>query len=110
MTYTVEPTDHWKAGDRAYCIRGLKKDGRHLVELGRIYEVEAAKQWQGMMNDGLDLVGVDTGGPMFCSNRFICLRGSELTLRQIAARTRHGWLDAYRATGDARNAAHRLSA
>lgn len=102
MTYTIEPTDHWRAGDRAYCVRGLKKDGRHIVEAGRIYRVTEAQQYPGMMNDGLRLAEVgDVWG--FWSSRFVCIRGRELPMQQIAKRTRRSWLEAYCECRDARN-------
>lgn len=105
MTYTVEPTDHWRTGDRAYCVRGLKKDGRYIVETGRIYSVSEVKRLQGMMSDGLKLAGVETGDVWgFWSNRFACIRGRELAFRQITNRCRFGWLDAYAECRDARSA------
>lgn len=106
MTYAISPTDHWKTGDRAYCLRGLKKEGRHIVEKGRMYHVAEATQIKGMMADGLKLVGVDTGDVWgFWSSRFVCIRGRELPIRQIEQRTSRSWSDAYRAGREARNAA-----
>lgn len=105
MTFTIDPTDHWMPGDRAYCIRGLKKDGRHIVEAGRVYVVVDARQFPGMMNDGLKLEGVDTGDiPGFWSNRFVCLRGRPPFTEELAQRTRRSWYEAYRACADARGA------
>lgn len=104
MIFTIEPTNHWRAGDRAYCIRGLKKDGRHIVEEGRVYAVVETRQRAGMMNDGLKLAGIDTGDAWgLQSGRFVCLRGKSLPLKQIQQRTRRGWLDAYRECRDARS-------
>lgn len=106
MTYTIEPIDHWKAGDRAYCLRGLRLNGRHVVEAGRIYAVTEVKQTKGMMSDGLRLCGIDTGEAWgFSSNRFVCIRGRALPLKQIAERTRRGWLEAYETCRDARELA-----
>lgn len=103
--FTIEPTDHWRVGDRAYCLRTLKRGGQHVVERGRIYTVTAVLQMRGMMSDGLHLDGVDRGkSDGFWSNRFVCLRGRQLPHRQIAERTSHSWYEAYRATADARAA------
>lgn len=108
MTYTIEPTDHWRPGDRAFCVRGLKRDGRHVVETGRVYRVAEAKSYPGMMSDGLKLEGVDTGEIWgFWSNRFVCIRGAGPAGHQIAERTRRRWYEAYRACGDARDKAGR---
>lgn len=101
MVYVIEPTDHWKAGDRAYCTRGLKRDGRWIVETGRMYRVAEARQYDGMMPDGLKLEGVDVGDG-FWSSRFVCIRGRELPARQIKRRTRHAWMDAYATTSNER--------
>ena len=104
MVYTIEPTDHWRAGDKAYCVRGLRKEGRQIVEAGRIYTVKEARSYPGMMNDGLRLEGVDAGDAFgFCSNRFVCLRGDAPYAKQLAERMSHSWLEAYRACADARN-------
>ncbi len=111
MTYTIEPTNHWIAGDRAYCVRGLKLGGKFIVETGRVYSVSQAKQVRGMMPDALRLAGVDTGeAEGFWSSRFVCLRGKGLAARQIAARTRHGWSEAYSECRDARSDAQAMSA
>lgn len=105
MLFTVEPTDHWQVGDRAYCVRGLKLDDRYIVEAGRVYSVCAVKKRKGMMNDGLKLAGIDTGDVWgFSSSRFVCIRGRALPIKQINDRTRRGWLDAYVACRDARSA------
>lgn len=104
MTYTIEPVDHWKAGDRAYCVRGLKENGRHIVEAGRVYTVSEARQLPSMMSDGIRLVGVDTGKTWgFWSSRFVCLRGRPPFAKQIEQRTRRGWYDAYRECAAARD-------
>ena len=103
MTYTVEPTEHWRAGDRAYCVRGLKYAGRHLVETGRIYLVEEVLQMNGMMNDGLKLAGINTGEVFgFWSSRFACIRGQ--ASKQLDQRIRYSWSEAYTECRDARNA------
>jgi len=108
MTYTVEPADHWRAGDRAYCIRGLKHGGRYIVETGRIYSVEDVLRMPGMMNDGLKLAGIDTGEVFgFWSNRFACIRGRPA--EQIAARCRASWHEAYAECRDARAEITRLT-
>lgn len=97
--YTVEPADHWKAGDRAYCLRGMRHKGRWVVEKGRVYTVAEAKLLRGCMMDALKLEGVDTGDTDgFSSTRFVCLRGDGLPIKQIAERTRGGWHEAYVAT------------
>jgi hypothetical protein len=105
--YSIEPTDHWRAGDRAYCLTPIR-DGRAFVtERGRIYRVVEARQYRGIMNDGIRLAGVDARGKWgFSSHRFVCLRGPELPIRQLAKRTRHGWYDAYMACSKARNSAN----
>jgi hypothetical protein len=103
--FTIEPADHWRAGDRAYCIRGAKKLGRYVVETGRVYSVSEVKLIPGCMSDGLRLAEVDmieTWG--FWSNRFVCIRGRDLPIRQITERTSRSWLDAYWATAKARAA------
>jgi hypothetical protein len=100
--YTIEPTDHWRPGDRAYCVRSAKRDGAHLVEAGRVYLVEEAVQLPGMMSDGLKLAGIAS---RIWSSRFVCLRGQPPYGKQMAERTRHGWYEAYSACRDAREAA-----
>lgn len=103
MVFVIEPTDHWKAGDRAYCTRGLKRDGRWIVETGRMYRVAEARQFESMMPDALKLDGVDTADIQgFWSSRFVCIRGRELPAHQIKKRTRQAWMDAYATTSNER--------
>ena len=105
MAFTVEPEGHWKPGDRAFCIRGRKIDGRHLVEKGRVYRVAAVRTIDNVLADGLQLEGVDTGEKWgFWSGPFVCLRGSRPALAQIAERTRPSWLEAYQASSAVRAA------
>jgi hypothetical protein len=105
MTYTVEPIDHWKAGDRAYCIRGVKKGGRYILETGRIYAVAEVRRIRGMMSDGLRLADASAGDEWgFWSHHFACIRRGELPIEQLAKRCRRGWLEAYEECRDGRNA------
>ncbi|MCW1431419.1 hypothetical protein [Novosphingobium sp. JCM 18896] len=104
MIFSVEPFDHWRPGDRAYCLHGLHKDDQQIVEAGKIYAVVEAQQFPGMMNDGLKLAGIE---PRFWSGRFVCLRGRPPYAKQLAERTRRGWYEAYRLCSDARNATAR---
>ena len=105
MTYAIEPTDRWKPGDRAYCLRGLKLDGKHIVEAGRMYRVAEVERVRGMMPDGLRLEGIVTTPAVgFWSSRFACIRGGELPIRQLERRTSRSWSDAYAACRDARTA------
>jgi hypothetical protein len=101
--YPVEPPRGWRAGDRAYCVKGTRRTVPTL-EVGKVYTVAQVIPLEGMTGDGLAIAGIampdDVRG--FYSNRFVRLPIGPRSLTRLDASIRRTWYDAYIANSGGR--------
>jgi len=57
--YSVEPSEGWQVGDRAYCILTVRLPNGETLERGRIYQVTTVKTYSNLVCSCLKLDGVN---------------------------------------------------
>lgn len=101
--FTINPSDGWQPGERAYCVRGTTST-RPSLEAGKVYRIASVIPQPHCVEQGLVFADIDlpVGFEGISSGRFVKLRRGKSALLQIAEQTTASWFEAYRAsTGQA---------
>jgi len=96
LVFTIEPRGGWKAGDRAYCVRGSRRTSPTL-EAGKVYVVAEVLPLENMVGDGLVIEGVQLpdGHRGTYSSRFVRLPSDGTAGAAVERMVKRSWCEAY---------------